>query len=166
MKKYRAYEVFVFEATMQPLIRRAVAADAAIIVEYNRRIALETEGKTLDLTVLTAGVIAGLADEQKARYFVAEDEGRVVGQLMLTLEWSDWRNGWVWWIQSVYVHPDSRRLGVFRALYDHVYQAASADPQVVGIRLYMEHENHVAQQTYLSLGMELSNYVVLERCPL
>jgi GNAT superfamily N-acetyltransferase len=151
---------------MPPTIRRAVAADTPLIVEFNRRLALESEGKTLDLAVLTAGVAAGLADPEKARYFVAEEEGRVVGQLMLTLEWSDWRNGWVWWIQSVYVHPDARRRGVFRALYQHVHQAASADPQVVGIRLYMERDNHVAQQTYLSLGMELSSYVVLERCPL
>jgi len=151
---------------MPPTIRRAVLADAPIVVEYNRRLALETEGKTLDLAVLSAGVAAGLGDDEKARYFVAEDEGRIVGQLMLTLEWSDWRNGWVWWIQSVYVHPDARRRGIFRALYEHVHQAASVDPQVVGIRLYMEHENHVAQQTYLSLGMELSSYVVLERCPL
>jgi GNAT superfamily N-acetyltransferase len=147
-------------------IRRAVAADAPTIVDFNRRLALETEGKTLDLAVLAAGVAAGLADESKARYFVADDDGRVVGQLMLTLEWSDWRNGWVWWIQSVYVQPDARRRGVFRALYQHVYQTAAADPQVVAIRLYMERDNHVAQETYLSLGMELSNYVVLERCPL
>jgi GNAT superfamily N-acetyltransferase len=151
---------------MPPTIRRAVPTDAPIVVEYNRRLALETEGKSLDLAVLAAGVAGGLADEKKARYFVAENEGRVVGQLMLTLEWSDWRNGWVWWIQSVYVHPDARRRGVFRALYEHVHQAASADPHVVGIRLYMERENLVAQQTYLSLGMELSSYVVLERCPL
>ena len=151
---------------MPPTIRRAVAADAPTIVDFNRRLALETEGKTLDLPVLSAGVAAGLADESKARYFVADDDGRVVGQLMLTLEWSDWRNGWVWWIQSVYVPPEARRSGVFRALYQHVYQAAAADPQVAGIRLYMERENHVAQETYLSLGMEVSNYVVLERCPL
>jgi len=147
-------------------IRRAVTADVTTLVDFNRRLAFETEGKTLDLTVLTPGVEAGLADENKARYFVAEEDGRIVGQLMLTLEWSDWRNGWVWWLQSVYVPAEARRRGVFRALYDHVYQAAAADPQVVGLRLYMEHENQVAQQTYLSLGMELSNYVVLEKCPL
>ncbi len=151
---------------MSLTIRRAAAADAPLIVEFNRCLALETEGKSLDLAVLSAGVAAGLADEEKARYFVAEDVDGVVGQLMLTLEWSDWRNGWVWWIQSVYVHPDVRRRGVFRALYQHVHQEASADPQVVGIRLYMERDNHVAQQTYLSLGMDLTGYVVLERCPL
>ena len=151
---------------MPPTIRRATDADVPTLVEFNRRLALETEHKTLDLAVLTDGVVAGLKDDEKAKYFVAEDGGRVVGQLMLTLEWSDWRNGWVWWIQSVYVHPDARRKGVFRALYEHVHRAAVADPQVVAIRLYMERDNHVAQQTYLSLGMTLSNYVVLERFPL
>jgi GNAT superfamily N-acetyltransferase len=151
---------------MPPTIRRATDADVPTLVEFNRRLAWETEHKTLDLAVLTDGVVAGLKDDEKAKYFVAEDDGRVVGQLMLTLEWSDWRNGWVWWIQSVYVHPDARRKGVFRALYEHVYRAAAADPQVVAIRLYMERDNHVAQQTYLSLGMSLSNYVVLERFPL
>ena len=147
-------------------IRRAVAADLPTIVDFNCRLALESEHKTLDRAVLTPGVAAALADEAKARYFVAEDEGRVVGQPMLTLEWSDWRNGWIWWIQSVYVHPDARRRGVFRSLYDHIYKAACADPQVVGIRLYMEKDNHVAQQTYLNMGMELPGYVVLERMPL
>jgi ribosomal protein S18 acetylase RimI-like enzyme len=166
MEKCRAYDVFFTEATMPLLIRRAVAADVPILVEFNRRLALETEHKALDLTVLTAGVTAGFADEAKARYFVAQEEGQVVGQLMLTQEWSDWRNGWLWWIQSVYVPPDCRRKGVFRALYQHVYQAANTDPQVVGIRLYMEQDNHVAQQTYLSLGMKLPGYVVLERYPL
>jgi GNAT superfamily N-acetyltransferase len=148
-------------------IRRATAADVPTLVEFNRRLALETEHKTLDVAVLTDGVAAVLADRgTKGTYFVAEDDGRVVGQLMFTLEWSDWRNGWVWWIQSVYVHPDARRKGVFRALYEHINQAAVADPQVVAIRLYMERDNHVAQQTYLSLGMTLSPYVVLERFPL
>jgi GNAT superfamily N-acetyltransferase len=151
---------------MPPTIRRAADADVPTLVEFNRRLALETEHKDLDVSVLTAGVVAGLADVDKARYFVAEDGGRVVGQLMLTREWSDWRNGWVWWIQSVYVHPDARRTGVFRALYEHVHEAAVADPEVVGIRLYMERDNHTAKQTYLSLGMEQTSYVVLERCPL
>jgi ribosomal protein S18 acetylase RimI-like enzyme len=149
-----------------PTIRRAVPADAPVIVEFNRRLALESEGKTLDAVVLAQGVAAGLADSQKALYFVAEEDSAIVGQLMLTKEWSDWRNGWVWWIQSVYVREDWRRHGVFRALYEHVHRAAVADPEVVGIRLYVEHENHTAQQTYLKLGMERTGYLVLERCPL
>ena len=147
-------------------VRRAVPADAGIVAEFNRCLALESERKTLDMAVLSAGVAAGLADPDKALYFVAEQAGVIVGQLMLTREWSDWRNGWIWWIQSVYVRADHRQKGVFRSLYQHVYQAALADPQVVGIRLYVEHENHVAQQTYLKLGMERTNYLVLERSPL
>jgi GNAT superfamily N-acetyltransferase len=111
-------------------------------------------------------VAAGLADPHKALYFVAEEGGAVVGQLMLTKEWSDWRNGWLWWIQSVYVRPEARRRGVFRALYQHVYQAAQTDPEVVGLRLYMEQDNHAARLTYLRLGMELSPYVVFQRYPL
>jgi ribosomal protein S18 acetylase RimI-like enzyme len=147
-------------------LRRAVPADAPTIVEFNRRLADETEGKALDPAILTAGVAAGLADEHKALYFIAEDNGDIVGQLMLTREWSDWRNGWMWWIQSVYVRADFRRRGVFRALYQHVLGLASADPGVIGLRLYVEHNNKVAQQTYLGLGMERTPYLILERFPL
>jgi GNAT superfamily N-acetyltransferase len=147
-------------------VRRAVVADAAVVAEFNALLALESEGKRLDPAVLAAGVAAGLADPAKARYFVAEEAGSVLGQLMLTQEWSDWRNGWIWWIQSVYVRSNARRRGVFRSLYDHVYQAARSDPEVIGLRLYMEHDNHTARRAYLRLGMEATPYVVLERCPL
>jgi GNAT superfamily N-acetyltransferase len=151
---------------MPTSVRRAGPADAPVLVEFNLRLAAETEGMSLDPAVLAAGVAAGLADPHKALYFVAEEGGAAVGQLMLTKEWSDWRNGWLWWIQSVYVCPEARRRGVFRALYQHVYEAARADPEVVGLRLYMEQDNHVARQTYLRLGMELSPYVVFQRYPL
>jgi GNAT superfamily N-acetyltransferase len=148
-------------------VRRAVAADAPLVCEFNRLLALETEGKVLDSAVLAAGVAAGLADPDKALYFMAEDPADgVLGQLMLTREWSDWRNGWIWWIQSVYVRQEARRRGVFRVLYDHVYLAAVADPQVIGLRLYMEHANEAARRTYLRVGMTESSYVVLERYPL
>jgi ribosomal protein S18 acetylase RimI-like enzyme len=153
------------EATM-PTVRPAVLADAPVIVEFNRRLAQETEGKALDTAVLARGVAAGLADPHKALYFVAEEAGAIVGQLMLTREWSDWRNGWIWWIQSVYVRDDWRRHGVFRLLYEHVHRAAGADAEVTGLRLYVEHDNTAAQQTYLKLGMERTGYLVLERCPL
>jgi ribosomal protein S18 acetylase RimI-like enzyme len=149
-----------------PTVRRATPADAPIVVEFNYRLAQETEARTLDRAVLTAGVAAGLADAGKALYFVAEDQGDIVGQLMLTTEWSDWRNGWIWWIQSVYVRADWRGKGVFRSLYEHVHHAAVADGTVVGLRLYVEHANDVAQQTYQKLGMSRTGYLVLERCPL
>jgi GNAT superfamily N-acetyltransferase len=151
---------------MPLMIRRAVASDAGVLVEYNCRLARETEGRDLDAALVQAGVAAGLADELKALYFVAEDGGELVGQLMVTTEWSDWRNGWIWWIQSVYVRHDARRRGVFRALYEHVHQTASRTAGVVGLRLYVDRENRAAQQTYLSLGMEETSYLVFERYPL
>ncbi len=151
---------------MSATVRRAGPGDAAVIAEFNRRLAAETEGKALDPAVLRAGVEAGLADETKALYFVAEDGGAVVGQLMLTREWSDWRNGWMWWIQSVYVRADARRRGTFRALYRFVHEAARADAGVIGLRLYVEHANAAARQTYERLGMTPTGYLVFERCPL
>jgi ribosomal protein S18 acetylase RimI-like enzyme len=151
---------------MQPLVRRARAGDADLIAEFNRLLAAESEGVTLDLAVLAAGVAACLADPVKGVYFMAEIDGRVVGQLGITTEWSDWRNGWLWWIQSVYVRPENRRHGVFRALYEHVHAQAKADPEVAGLRLYVEHENHAAQATYSRLGMARTGYLVMERFPL
>jgi len=149
---------------MHLTLRRGTPADAAVISEFNRRLAHESEGKALDETTVSAGVTAVLGDPVRGLYFVAESEGAVVGQLMITTEWSDWRNGWIWWIQSVYVRHDARRQGVFRALYQHVESSARAEPQVVGLRLYVEHENRVAQQTYLDMGMERTGYLVLEQC--
>ena len=151
---------------MPPALRRATPADAAVVVEFNRLLAEESEGKVLDPPVLSAGVAACLADPSKALYFVAEDGGRVVGQVMLTTEWSDWRNGWIWWIQSVYVVPEQRRRGVFRALFEHVCRQAREDPHVIGLRLYVDEDNHAAQETYARLGMHRTSYHVLERYPL
>jgi ribosomal protein S18 acetylase RimI-like enzyme len=147
-------------------IRPARAEDAATLVAYNAAMALETEHLTLDSDVLTAGVRAALTDPAKARYFVAEaDDREIAGMLMLTLEWSDWRNGEIWWIQSVYVHPDHRRRGVFKALYRHVEQLAR-EQNAVGLRLYVVKHNAAAQATYASLGMELSEYLVMENLKL
>jgi ribosomal protein S18 acetylase RimI-like enzyme len=151
---------------MTTTVRQAVPADAPFLVEFNSRLAAETENKTLDPGVVHAGVAAGMTDPNKASYFVAEDGHEVVGMLMLTREWSDWRNGWLWWIQSVYVRAAARRKGVFRTLYDHVYGLAKSDPTVIGLRLYMEENNHVAAKTYRGVGMEAAGYVVFERFPL
>jgi ribosomal protein S18 acetylase RimI-like enzyme len=151
---------------MPVTIRQACPEDATIIVEFNRRLAEESEGKTLDPALLRPGVAAALADPLKASYFLACDGDRVLGQMMITLEWSDWRNGWFWWIQSVYVRPEARRRGVFRALFEHVQQAARDDPNVIGLRLYVEHENHPAQATYRRMGMATTGYLVLEKYPL
>lgn len=151
---------------MPPSVRAARASDHPTIVEFNRRMALETEGKDLDVETLAKGVKAALADPGKARYWIAEANGRVVGQLMITLEWSDWRDGWIWWIQSVYVEAPARRTGVLTALYKSVHAAAVAQKDVVGLRLYVEHDNRVAQRAYERLGMARTRYQLYERCPL
>lgn len=147
-------------------VRRAAPADLPTIVAFNLRLAEESEGKTLDQPLLTAGVGAALADPAKGPYFLAEDDGQAVGTMQITTEWSDWRNGWFWWIQGVYVRADARRRGVFRALYQHVYETAKHDPTVIGLRLYVEHENTRAQETYLGLGLSWTSYRVMERYPL
>ena len=147
-------------------VRRATLADALVLAEFNSRLAQETEGKTLDPAVVAAGVAAGLADATKGLYFVAEDDGTVLGMIMVTFEWSDWRNGWLWWIQSVYVRAEARRRGVFRTLYEHVYQTAVREADVIGLRLYVENNNQSAQQTYLRIGMKEAGYRVFEKYPL
>jgi ribosomal protein S18 acetylase RimI-like enzyme len=148
-------------------IRRATAADLDTIVRFNAALARESEGKILDEAVLRAGVSAALADPaSKGHYTIAERDGEAVGQVLITFEWSDWRNGWYWWIQSVYVRADARRQGVFRALYRHLEAEAIADPTVIGLRLYVENGNKRAQATYQALGMEDENYILMGRYPL
>jgi GNAT superfamily N-acetyltransferase len=148
-------------------IRRATPADLPTLIDFSSRLAAESEGIALDPAVLGAGVAAALADPQhKGPYFLAEEEGAVVGQLQVTFEWSDWRNGWIWWIQGVYVRADARRRGVFRVLYEHVHRLARQENEVIGLRLYVDRDNVAAYQTYLRLGMKWANYLVMERCPL
>ena len=143
-------------------IRPAEARDLEFIVRGNAAMALETEHKQLDPPTLRRGVQSAFEDAGRARYFVAEIDGQVVGQMMLTDEWSDWRNAVFWWIQSVYVLPQARRQGVFRALYVHVEQLARATPGVCGLRLYVENDNIRAQRTYLGCGMVDAGYRVME----
>ena len=142
-------------------IRSATPDDASIIADFNIRMAIETEKLALDPSIIFPGVRAVFVDPSRGQYFVAEIRGSVVGCLMITHEWSDWRNGDIWWIQSVYVHADFRRKGVFGALYRHVEQVARA-AGAVGLRLYMEEENASAQATYERMGMRLTHYRVLE----
>ena len=143
-------------------IRRAVAADAGFIAESNIAMALETEGMALDALVVGPGVAAVLADDSLGFYLVAEIDGHQAGQLMVTYEWSDWRNGLWWWIQSVYVRPDFRRRGVYSALHRHVEGAARAAGGVCGLRLYVEQENTRAQRVYQSLNMHNTRYHMYE----
>src|SRR5258705_12967452 len=127
--------------------RSAKAEDASIIADFNILMAMETEKLALDPSSIFPGVRAVLVDPSRGQYFVAEIEGKVAGCLSITHECSDWRNGDIWWIQSVYVHADFRRRGVFAGLYRHVEKAARA-AAAVGLRLYMEEENAAAQATY------------------
>jgi ribosomal protein S18 acetylase RimI-like enzyme len=148
---------------MTPIdIRPAGLHDLDSLVAWAQAMAWETEHKLLDEQVLRPGIAAGLADARKARYFIAERGGAAAGTLMLTTEWSDWRNGDWWWIQSVYVDHDHRRQGVYRALYAHVHALAEDDPGVCGLRLYVEKDNVAAQRTYESLGMVDARYCMYE----
>jgi len=148
---------------MALVIRKGTPADAPVIIDYNRRMAQETEGKRLDDAVLTAGVMRALADPAKGIYFVGQEDSEVLGQMMITWEWSDWRNGWFWWIQSVYVRGDARRKGVFKALFEHVCQAAKQSEDVIGIRLYVDRHNEAAKKAYLRLGFVITDYDMLEQ---
>ena len=152
------------DATRPPHIRLAALTDLAAIVEYNRLLALETEAKVLDPTILESGVASALADPDRLRYWVAELDGETqpVGQAAITREWSDWRKGWIWWFQSVYVAAPFRGRGVFRALYQHIRDEATSLPEVIGLRLYVEDSNAPAHQTYRALGMKPGGYSVYE----
>jgi GNAT superfamily N-acetyltransferase len=143
-------------------VREAQPSDAPVIAGFNVKMAMETEARPLDGRLINSGVAAVLADATKGRYWVADLDGDVIGQLMVTYEWSDWRNGTFWWIQSVYVRADSRRKGVFSLLHRHVESAARATPGVCGLRLYVERDNLRAQKTYLALGMHSPGYQVME----
>lgn len=146
----------------RPRVRDAVSRDAAVLVEFNRRMAMETEGRRLDPAVLARGVRAVLRNPHLGFYLVAEVEGRVAGCLMVTAEWSDWRNAAFWWVQSVYVAPEFRRRGVFRALYAEVKRRARKSPRVCGCRLYVERDNAAARATYGRLGLRETRYRMFE----
>ena len=143
-------------------IRRATPTDVETLVSFNAAMARETEDKDLDLESLRAGINALLTDQALGFYLVAEIDGQAVGQLMITTEWSDWRNAHFWWLQSLYVLPDYRRQGVFRHLYSYIEAEASRAGNVCGLRLYVERTNRRAQQVYVNLGMELSHYDMYE----
>jgi len=146
---------------MAPIIRRARPGDGPTVAAFNIALAKETEEVTLDPAVIGPGVAAVLADESKGLYFVAEIDGRVVGQTMVTFEWSDWRDGFLWWIQSVYVEAAARESGVFKALHARVKEEARR-AGAVGIRLYVFDGNTRAQKVYARLGMKDGHYRVLE----
>ena len=143
-------------------IRKAIPADQKDIVDFNQAMAMETEGKHLADEVISEGVSKVLEDDSKGFYLVAEVAGEIAASLMVTFEWSDWRNGTFYWIQSVYVRPQNRRQGLYSALYNEVKRLASVNDDVCGYRLYVEKDNLVAQQTYEALGMQESQYFMYE----
>ena len=143
-------------------VRHAEPRDADVLVTHNCAMAHETEGKALDPAVVTRGVRGLFERPDHGFYVVAEREGAIAGSLMVTFEWSDWRDGFFWWIQSVYVDPAQRRTGVYRALYDEVSTAARAAGGVRGLRLYVERENASARAVYGRLGMDETSYRLYE----
>lgn len=145
-----------------PRVRAAHTDDIERLASFNEAMAWETEHKRLDAATVRRGVAAVFERAHRGRYLVAELEGETVGALMHTYEWSDWRDGDWWWIQSVYVVEHARRRGVFRALYEHLRGDAERSPGVCGLRLYVEHENRTAQATYAALGMVDAGYRMLE----
>ena len=147
---------------MTIIIRDATPADAATIADYNNRLAEETEARSLSPDLIGPGVAAFLADPTKGRYWLAVVDDRIIAQIAVTYEWSDWRNGMIWWVQSVYVHADYRRRGVYSSLYRHVESQARSDSDVIGIRLYVERDNERAKTTYADLGMNMTNYRIMQ----
>lgn len=143
-------------------IRIAKAEDTDSLVKFNQAMALETEGKRLAPETLSNGVKAIFQDKNKGFYVVAEGGGAIIGGLLVTFEWSDWRNAWFWWIQSVYILPESRGQGIYRKLYEFVLKKANDKGDVCGFRLYVEKENTKAQKVYEKLGMEKSHYLMFE----
>ena len=144
------------------LVRNATMDDAETIVGFQSAMALETEGKTLSIDTLRTGVRAVMEDSSKGYYLVAEVDGAPVGGLLITYEWSDWRSMTFLWIQSVFVDANWRRKGVYTAMHNHVVSTAEADPNLCGVRLYVDLDNHGAQRTYERLGMSKSHYDMYE----
>jgi len=144
-------------------VRPAAMGDLETLVRFNAAIAKETESRQLDLERLRRGTRAVLESSAHGYYLVAERDAVIVGQLFVTYEWSDWRNGMFWWIQSVYVEPSIRGRGVYRALHAHVLRDARARGDVCGLRLYVEKENEAAQEAYTRLGMTMTPYRVYEQ---
>ena len=147
---------------MNILIRTAIPTDVQTIAQFNSAIADETEHLHLEMERLLKGVSGMFEDPSRGFYLVAEIDGTIVGQLMITYEWSDWRNGVFWWIQSVYVKKEFRAKKIFSSLYHHIHSMAKEQPNICGIRLYVEKENELAHIIYEKLGMKKTDYDLLE----
>jgi len=142
-------------------IREARIIDADKIIGFQKKMAKETEDMSLDHEIINQGVYAVFADPAKGKYYVAEDNSEVIGSLLITNEWSDWRNSFVWWFQSVYIEKSYRRRGIFKMMYNHIKENA-INNGIAGLRLYVEVENTTAQKTYEAMGMSSSHYKMYE----
>ena len=143
------------------IITKGQIEDIENIAQFQVDMAMESEGTQLDKDTVTKGVSAAMADENKGLYYIARVDGKAVGSLMLTREWSDWNNGWYWWIQSVYVEPDYRRQGVYKSMYQAVCTDAKQQ-NIAQVRLYVDKTNTRGQEVYSSLGMQESHYLIYE----
>ena len=143
------------------IITKGQIEDTENIAQFQVDMAMESEGTQLDKDIVTKGVSAAMADENKGLYYIARVDGKAVGSLMLTREWSDWNNGWYWWIQSVYVAPDYRRQGVYKSMYNAVCTDAKQQ-NIAQVRLYVDKTNTRGQEVYSSLGMQESHYLIYE----
>ena len=143
-------------------VRAGEARDIDTIVEFQLRLARETEDLRLDRAVVTRGVRAVVDDDTRGRYWLAEEDGEIAGCLLTVPEWSDWRNGTVLWIHSLYVPPESRRRGVFRSLYTHLKGLVEADDSLKGLRLYVNRRNAAAKKVYEAMGMDSQHHEMFE----
>ncbi|NQT63226.1 MAG: GNAT family N-acetyltransferase [Candidatus Marinimicrobia bacterium] len=145
-----------------PIIRRATRDDILTIVGFNQAMALETEDISLDTSILLPGVEAIFENPEHGFYIVCEIEGLVKACLMITYEWSDWRNGIFWWIQSVFVKKEYRKRGLYKLMYEFIKTQIDKDSEIIGLRLYVDDDNVKAQNVYTKLGMKKSNYQLFE----
>jgi ribosomal protein S18 acetylase RimI-like enzyme len=143
-------------------VRKSILADLKTLADFQQRLAKESESFELDLSTVKKGIQAMFDDPSRGTYFIAEVDGVIAGCHSVTYEWSDWRNGMVWWLQSVYVAEQFRKNGVFKAMYDNLQSLIKADPNVVGLRLYVDKSNAAAQKVYASIGMNGDHYAVFE----
>lgn len=147
---------------MELIITKGQTEDIEVIAQFQVDMAMESEGTLLDIETVTKGVTAAINDGNKGCYYIARVDGEAVGSLMLTREWSDWNNGWYWWIQSVYVAPEYRRQGIYKSMYQTVCEDAMQQ-NVAQIRLYVDKTNIRGQKVYASLGMQESHYLIYEK---
>jgi len=147
---------------MTTIIEKAREEHIDILIDFQQRLAFESEEVTLNAATIRSGMKAMFADPSKGVYYIAREENEIIGCHMITYEWSDWRNGMVWWLQSVYVKESHRKKGIFKKMYDNVIAIIKNDPSLIGLRLYVDKSNERAMKVYAAMGMDGSHYTVYE----